>query len=229
MAVSYTYGDMQNKVADELGGRTDLLTNQTGLSSSPIQMAIQTAIRKWERERFYFNEIRTTGAFTTVLNQEFYTASDAAFIGTLAHIDKMSITMNSANRYWMIARTAEYMEDISVSLTDNGMPVDFCYYGEQIRLYPIPDNAYPVNVLYTKRVAELVSTGDTNIWTNDAEELIRLTAKMILYSDTLMDDVGAQRMLGLIYGVPGRTGALYALKAETARRVATSRMRPTYF
>src|SRR5690348_18369781 len=110
MAVSYTYGDMQNKIADELGGRSDLNTNQSGLSSTPIQMAIQSAIRKWEREPFYFTQTRTTGAFSTVALQEFYTASDWSAIPTVATIDKLSILI-SGNRYFMWPRTAQYMEE----------------------------------------------------------------------------------------------------------------------
>jgi len=217
---------MQNRIIDELGGRSDLNVAASGLSVSPIQLAILDAVRKWERERFWFNEIRTTGAFTTVNGQEFYTSSDWSSLPNVAHIDKMSVLI-SANRYFMWPRTAQYMEDVSINPNVKGQPVDYCYYAENIRMYPIPDNSYPVNVLYTQRVTELSATSDTNIWTNEAEELIRCTAKQILYEGTLLDDVGSARMKAAIYGQP--QGALQALRAETFRRSATQRMRATYF
>ncbi len=228
MTVPRTYGDLQYKIADELGGRTDLLVPSTGLANSPIQLAILDAIRKWEREHLFTNETRVTSAFSTVAGQEFYTSSDWSAMTTVAHIDKMSVLI-SANRYFMWPRTAEYMEDISINPNVTGQPVDYCYYAENIRMYPIPDAVYPVNVLYVQRVAELSATSDSNIWTNEAEELIRQTAKMMLYENTLQDDVNVQRMANSIWGVPGKTGALTDLKAETFRRSATQRMRATYF
>jgi len=228
MTVSRTYGDMYNRIADELWGRTDLLANATNMATPPIQLAIQDAIKQWERERWYFNEIRTTSAFATVAAQEFYTSSDSAFIGTLAHIDKMSITV-SGNRLYLEPRTIEYMEDISMNPLNTGQPIDYSYYAEAIRFYPIPDAAYNVNVMYTKRFAELVNSGDTNAWMSDGEELIRLTAKMILYRDELRDVEGVANMERAIWGAPGIPGAYTKLKAETARRVATSRIKPTYF
>ena len=50
-----TYGTMQDRIADELM-RSDLTTH--------IQKSIQTAIKKYEREEFYFNV--TTGTLSTV-------------------------------------------------------------------------------------------------------------------------------------------------------------------
>ena len=222
MAVSWTYGDLYNRIADELGGRSDLLAASANMGTPPIQLAIQDAIKFWERERFYFNEIRTTAAFTTIASQEFYTSADAAFIATLATIDKMTILI-SGNRLYMNPRTEQYMEDISMNPANTGQPIDYSYYAERIRFYPIPDAAYTVNVLYTQRFAELVAAADTNAWVKDAEELIRSTAKMTLYRDTLMDDAGAARMQAAMQR------AAYALRAETARRVATRKFTPTYF
>lgn len=59
-----TYQDLQNRIADELGQRSDL--------ASEITLAIQTAIQKWEREPFYFNELYNEALLTTVTGQEFY-------------------------------------------------------------------------------------------------------------------------------------------------------------
>ena len=218
-----TYGDMQNRIADELGARSDL--------TSQIQLAIQTAIAKWERERFYFNEVRTANAFSTVKGQEFYGASDYAPLGTLAHIDKLSILI-SGNRFALTPRTAQYLEDVSVNSAVQGQPADYAYYGLQLRLYPIPDNAYPINILGTTRLAAISNPNDSNAWTNDAEALIRCEAKMDLYENTLQAPELADRMRLLIHGdisKPGHRGYVYALKAETMRRAASGRTRPTYF
>src|ERR1700741_1945577 len=100
MAISDTYGGLQNRIADELGARTDLLTPLAGsnLTLSPIQNAIQSAIAKWEREPFYFNELFDQNWFSTVVGQEIYTTADQAQIKTMAKITKLTAIVN-ANRY----------------------------------------------------------------------------------------------------------------------------------
>lgn len=207
--------------------------NTTGyvFTVSPIQQAILTAIKKYERERFYDNETRTTSAFSTVKGQEFYTSADWASMGTIATIDKLSVLI-SGNRYFMMPRTAQYMEDVSINPDVTGQPIDYGYYGEQLRFYPIPDNAYPINVMYTQRFPTLAAPTDSNIWTTDAEALIRCEAKMDLYENVLQQPDLTMAMRKLILGdpsVPGNRGYLYDMRAETMRRSAARAMRPTPF
>lgn len=218
-----TYADLQARIADELGGRSDL--------AAQIPLAIQTAIAKWERERFYFNELRAAAAFNTVAGQEFYGSADYAPLATIAHLDKVTILV-SGNRYTLAPRLAQYLEDISVNPVVRGQPVEYAYYAEQLRLYPIPDNAYAVSLLGTTRFPALANAGDNNPWTLDAEALIRCEAKTDLYENTLQQPDLADRMRVLIHGdptKPGHRGYLYALKAETARRGAVGHTRPSYF
>ncbi len=121
---------------------------------------------------------------------------------------------------------------MSVNPIVQGQPIDYAYYAEQLRLYPIPDNAYAVSLLGTTRFAPLGNAGDSNPWTLDAEALVRCEAKMDLYENTLQQPDMADRMRHLIHGDlsrPGSRGYLYALKAETARRAAVGRTRPSYF
>jgi hypothetical protein len=65
--------------------------------------------------------------------------------------------------------------------------------------------------------------GDTTPWTDDAEELIRSHAKMLLYMDVLEDDANAQRMATKIPAL------LAGLRSETSARLATGLIRPTEF
>ena len=176
-----------------MGGRTELLSPSSGQTLSPIQLAILDAISSNEDDRFYFNEYRTANAFSTVVGQEFYTSADWADIATILHIDKLSILISS-NRYQMYPRTEQYMEDISMNTSWSGQPVDFSYYNFRLRFYPIPNGVYPVNVLGTKKFAALSGSSDENVWTTEAEQLIRLTAKKYLYRDTILDAEKAAQM-----------------------------------
>jgi hypothetical protein len=217
-----TYGTLVSRIADELGGRSDLTVPSSGLALSPIQMAILDAIEQWNGERFYFNEYRTTGAFSTVVGQEFYTSADWADIATIHHIDKLSVLI-SGNRFFMTPRTEQYMEDVSMNTSWSGQPIDYAYYNFQLRFYPIPNGVYPVNVLGTKQFAVLSATGDSNVWTTTAEPLIRATAEKYLYRDTLHD---AEKMQ---IAEMSEKQNYQTLKGDTSRHSATNKFRPTVF
>lgn len=224
------YGSLQDRIADELGSRSDL--------TSQIQLAILSAIRKWERRPFYFNGLILPGVaggpFNTVNGQEFYTSADYAPIATMAAIVEMWVLV-SGNRYNIEPRTAQYIAETSVNPTNTAIPSDIALFAEQLRFYPIPNGAYPVGLLASQRLTTLSARGDTNSWTTgqDAEALIRCEAKFDLYENTLQVPDMADRMKKQIYGdpnIPGHRGYLYDLNLESKRRRPKSgRLRPTYF
>lgn len=226
MSVSTTYGQMQSTIAYELGGRSDLTTQ--------IQNAIQTAVAKWERVRFYFNEINDINGFSTVTGQEYYGASDYALIGTMAHIDKLHALVSN-NRYTLEPRTWQYIEDTAVNPSSFSPPSglsDYCYYAKKIRFYPIPDGVYPITLSGTQRLSALVNSGDSNAWTQDAEALIRCEAKLDIYLNVIKNAEKAQSMKLQIYGDPSQpnsVGYLDAIQGETFKRQAVPRVRATYF
>jgi hypothetical protein len=253
MTISGTYQQMQYQIADELGQRNDLLAPLPGsnLSSSPIQNAIQSAIAYWEGEPFYFNELYDENWFTTVQGQEFYTTTnnpgapglptnagdgDIQEIASMAKITKVRVLVNN-NRYTLNCRTWQYLEDISVNPSvQSEFPIDYAYFGEIVRLYPIPDQALPMTVSGIQRIPGLVNPTDTSIWTQDAYDLIRCQAKLYLAEEVLNDDDLAARMKTALYGDPRapfsnqiNRGYLYRLKAETQQRGAGATIRPTFF
>lgn len=232
MAVTYTYIGFQNQIAWELGQRTDLLTVPAGsnLILSPIQQAIQSAIAKWEREHFYFNEVEDINGFSTVQGQEFYTSADYAPIGTNIHLDKIWVLISS-NRYSLNPRTEQYLSDTSLNPSVQGQPIDYALYARTLRLYPIPDGAYPVTFEGTKRFAMLSADTDTNVWLQDAADLIKAEAKLDLLTHTLKRADQAKIQKNAIYGDPDDPrdhGYLYALQSENVQRTP-GKMRANYF
>ena len=196
---------MRTRISDEL-------VNES-LTTAQINAAIQSAIAHYQRQRFYFNESRAE-TFSTVASQEYYAAAANANIPNLSAIDELTITVNS-DRYPLRPQTWEYMETIASTATATGQPGDYCYYAQQIRLYPIPDAVYTVRITGLVRFAALSADGDTNAWMTDAEELIRARAKW---------DIGAN----VIYApeVTAAAGemesvAYRVLRAETIRRTSS--------
>jgi len=238
MAIAGTYLTLQQQIADELGDRQDLLAplSDSALALSPIQNAIQSAIAKWEREPFYFNEYYAINLFNTVADQEFYSVDDNPAIATMPKITKIHIIVNN-NRYTIYPRTWSYLEDISVNPSVvTSIPVDYAYFAEMVRLYPIPDGAYAITLNGNDRVTDLANPTDANAWTEDAFDLIRSEAKLILAEELLHDPDLAAETKTAIYGDPRSMfgfqqsrGYLYALKAESARRAGQGRIRPSYF
>jgi hypothetical protein len=209
---SRSYGDMQNRIADELV-RSDL--------TSQIQNAIQTAIKQYERIPFYFNQLRQESSFYTAQGQEFYTGNDSPLIAAMVTLNRVTVTV-SGNRYSLNPRTPEYLEDTSVNPIVFGQPVDYAYFAEQLRFYPIPDNTYSVALSGIYRLFTLSNPTDTNPWTSDAELLIRARAKYEIAVHILRDADLAASMKSV------ELDALYDLKGETLRRTPR-RIRPTYF
>lgn len=175
-----TYAVMQSRIADELS-RTDLTTQ--------IQRAILSAIKFYERKKFYFNT-SVTSTFTTVANQEYYGSSDLAAIPNIVEILALKGTLNSTK---LPLRPVDFNTiDAQQSGSVKGFPEYFCYFAQQIRLYPMPNSAWTMTLAMVYRLTALSADGDSNVWTTDAEQLIRQNAKRQLYLDVIKDRDSAE-------------------------------------
>lgn len=240
-SIPFTYGNMQNLIAWQCGDRADLLAQPSdiALALPPIQLAIQTAIQKYEKYPFWFNEFDTENsedsnmgaAFNTAVKQEYYGVTDWPSLLNVAHILSLKVTISN-NRYTIYPRTAIYSDEVSVNPNVTGQPTEFSHQARQIRFYPIPDAVYPINAKGTLKLPTLSLTTDTNYWMQDAEALIRMEAEMDLFANTIGDTERAAVCRTAIYGdvsQPGMRGYLYDLQAESSRRKPRSKVRPTYF
>lgn len=195
-----TFGTMKQRIADELA-RSDLTTQ--------IGRAVVSAVEFHERRRFYFNE--AVGTLTAVVDQEWYSSTDAAWIATAVRIDSLRITI-SDRPYQLNKATMDDLEYLSAGSSITGDPTDWCYYRQQVRLYPVPNTERTLTGAYLERFDTLSGDGDTNAWMTDAEELIRLRAKLILFRDVIRDMNEYQSLL------PFEAEALAALTRETGKR-----------
>jgi hypothetical protein len=184
---------MRAKVATEIT-RNDLSAN--------IDTAINDAILLWEATRFVFNERRYL--VNTVIGQEYYDmaaptlqtfAGGAVPLGeTIIEID--SITSDLSNMpYEITPRTQQWMDRHQSSPASySGPPDSYAIYGDQIRLYPVPDAVYPINISAHARLGPnpVSADADTNAWFTEGEILIREQAKVLLFRFPLKDPNGMQ-------------------------------------
>lgn len=212
-----TYGMLQTRVQYETLGPA---------TAQDVQNAISDALTLYEQEAFWFNDMRTFGGVAgslsnlqTVDGKEFYSSQDLPVLTNMPHIRQIMV-LAFANRYPLKQRTQQWIDDQSISTTWQGLPTDWCWSGNSIRLYPVPNGGYPLIIEGTIRFQPLVNTSDYNVWTNRGERLIRLEAKRILFKDINRDAEQAASMEAEIYGDPrtGRQGALAILRRESMRR-----------
>jgi hypothetical protein len=180
---------MQARIADDMV-RDDL--------ASQIKNAINDAIELQEGERYKFNEKRYR--ILTVAGQEYYDlrgstllTSAGAAVGTgeaLLEIDDIICTVSN-NPYPLIQRTQQHINEWQSS-TYQGQPADYTLYGQQLRIWPIPNDAYTLDLMGLARLAPnpLSADSDTNAWMTDGAGVIRGQAKMLLYRDILRDTEG---------------------------------------
>jgi hypothetical protein len=217
-----TYGTMQARVGNEALGRA---------SAGDIRNAIQDAIAEYERESFFFNDMRTfnDAGLATINGKEFYSADDLPVLINMPHIRQIMV-LAFANRYPLIQRTQQWIDDQSVSTSWHGLPTDWCWVGGALRLYPIPNGGYPLIITGSIRFPVVVLPEDVNPWMNEGERLIRSEAKRLIFTEINRDELQAGKMELEIYGNPqtGRVGALAQLRRETMRRQASpGRIRPS--
>lgn len=212
-----TFSDIKDAIADDID-------DTVGEYSSQIATAVLAAIRYCERKTYYFNETRDV-TFSTVNGQEWYDAADNANIPTLVRIVAAWTEDSAGQRDELVRMMPTDMEQLADSSGSRGEPYAFTYFGQRIRLYPIPDaTAYTIRLqLGPYRLTPLSADSDTNAWLSEAYDLVKARAKYILAKDTLKDAVIAAEALNDFNDQD------MALAGETASRNGTGVIRATEF
>jgi hypothetical protein len=207
-----TYLDLQTAIATDLT-RTDL--------TSQIKSAIVDAVRHYETSRFYFNVTRSL-TFSTVIGQTAYGSAALAQIPDLIGLDTLFL-FDASRPLELEKYEADEFEWLQSTSTGNGRPSAYTYIDSQILLWPTPAAVYTMRPHMHYKLTELSADTDTNAWTNDAEQLIRCHAKLLLYTNVIEDTDGMQRMSLQIQSYKD------ALDYKTSARRATGKIRATSF
>lgn len=202
-----TYGTMQTRIENELK-RSNLSTD------NHITNAIQSAIKHYERERWYFNEATTSTSLTT--------SASLATYSLPADFMKMDNVMVTQNGWKSKSEPMPYIEMDSRdagNASAKGPPKFWAVYGNLLRHYPIPDSAYVVTISYQKRLTTLSASTDTNAWVDDLEALIRTKAKEIICRDVIRNYEMADRLSLYL-----RTELYPQARAENDERLMSGRL-----
>lgn len=201
-----TFQEEIDRITDELQ-RSDL--------SSQVALAIKDAIRHFETEKFWFNEKMVTTDTTDGV--EYY-----GLPNDYLDIDTITLTHNDYT-YPLTPRSFRWIESVQSNDNYKGRPTDYCIYGEQIRLYPIPDGTYRLEMAMTYKLPELSATSDTNAWLDDGERLIRYYAKGLVLDEVIQGpEAEAQADRQFIKA----QAELQRLRVEATSRKTTNTIKP---
>jgi len=162
---------------------------------------IERACEYYAGRKFWFNTIVTT---TT-------TTSGNAVVSvpsTVRRIDRVSIPALNIN---INEVTLAELPIFEVS----GIPTVYAYDGDTLRLYPTPDSTFTLRITGIANATFPASDDDSNIWTNEGQDLIVAHTRMTLYRDQFRDAEGVQMAMG------AASDALKRLTHDTAKRLET--------
>lgn len=180
-----TYLDMRSRIADELA-------NDGDITDAQINNAIQSAIAYYSGEVFWFNQ--RIVVFSTLAGGEIYSSSPTSTFENIITIQSIVNTTNSAYMLQPIDNTN--IDEIQTGSV-TGWPQYYSRVENKIRLYPVPDATYTLQMTYTYILPALSADDDSNAWTNECEELIRQAAKKRIALDILQSDAIAGRCAAL--------------------------------
>lgn len=211
-----TLADMEARIANELD-RSDLTTE--------IQQAIATSVQFYQRKNFYFNE--DSFVFNTVVGQEYYGVADSPMIPISPKIQILRLQYGGGVRWELTKQTFEYIDNESASSDWRGVPEDWAYRAQQIRIYPIPSQVWPITAFNIQPDDFSLTDSDySGPWVNDAEYLIRTRSKIELLVNVIREPDMAVELQKLQLQ---EVRAWANLSGDTSSREALGHAMPTAF
>jgi hypothetical protein len=202
-----TLGTLNDNIADMLA-RSDI--------NSQITLEIQSAVRHYQSERFWFNEDRISLSCSSTITE--YTLSATT---SIMQIIAVQITRNSSTYVIEPISEAERLSYDTNNIT--GDPSWYAVYRGLFIPYPRPTTSpYTATISVVREPVTLSATTDSNVFTNNAQELIESRAAANICLRYLRDQEAAKSFKIL------EQEALMELRKRSSR-LTPKRIIPTQF
>jgi hypothetical protein len=136
--------------------------------------------------RFWFMETR--GLTLPSSGTATYQTDD---IGGLIEIDRLALIVNG-QRYTLREMSDDELDRLNDGTPPVGQPYAYSRYGDQLTLYPTPQQNYTVLIDGVTAGDALNDDTDSNIWTTTGERFVRALAKRQLLVDVIHNPEAAQ-------------------------------------
>lgn len=174
-----TFGTMVGKIRSDLNRGSDF--------DSRIKQAIESAINFYRARRLGFNMKRATTS--TSSGTEYY-----ALPTDFLEVDSLRV-LDASNHYSHMREVSfRWIDERSAYQDYTNVPETYAVQNRELRLYPIPDDAYTLQMSFVYDLAGVsASAADaaTNTWMTEGEELIRAHA----CADVLEQYIGGEESL----------------------------------
>ena len=190
-----TRGDLINRIISELHLETASYTAQ-------VINAINSAVDYYRPERFWFTEGATS---LTLLTASSITLSSS--LPDSVTIDHVRLAADAE------PLTFETWSEFQAHATMTAEPTRWALHHQMLHVWPTNNATRTVEVEWSGRVTMTASNSSSCVWTNEAEELIRLHAECDLCENFLLDLPRADRCRGR------ESTVLTQLISETIKRL----------
>lgn len=188
----------------------DLARSDTSLSDI-VLIDIMSSIRDYEQTRFYFNEqeISVSLSATDTYALSLFAAAGVG-VADIIEIDSMTVAISATRSYELTERTARELQ----AMQGNGIvgnPSYYAVFGQSLLIETKPTPTVLGVMCAHVKLTEIVAGGfsTTNVWTNEASELIRNATLKRLWGRRFRDPESAQM------AAAAERDALMALKRKT--------------
>lgn len=183
-----TLADLKARIVADMG-RDDM--EPGGDMEATLLSHINRAIRHYSGQNWWF--LTKTVTTPTVSGQDYVTRP-----ATVGQIRRISIP---ALGYDLEREDLTCIEAYDEPAMQTGQPYAWAEGddGTEIRLWPTPNAIFTLKIVGTRIFSELASDSDTNVWTNEASDVVAAHTRMTLYRDVLFDprEANASRALEL--------------------------------
>lgn len=203
-----TLGDMRTRIADEL--QIDATTYAVD-----IDRAIFSSIKKYDDKDYWFLEASpSTVLFTLTSNY-----SLTLLVPDRSEIKSVRLEL-SPGLGTMFMKTQEEIIELEFDENFTGQPSYWAIHHDTLMIRPTPQRTYTAQVWHSLRASMTASASASSVWTNEAEELVRLCAEVDLMETRIRDYEGAGRLRIRLDEIAN------TLNEKTVARTSKRRTRP---
>lgn len=203
-----TLGTMRARIAREL--RIDATTYATD-----IDAAIFSAIEFYNDADYWFLEA-TPSVVTLSLTSSY--ALETLIPGR-SQVNSLHLQYNQSTEE-MLYRTPD--EFASLQSTFTGDPLYYTIFADTLMIEPVPSRTFTAVAWYSLRRSITASASASGVWTTEAEEIIRLHAKVDICVNRTKDYTEAAQLQGKLQSV------LAVTDEKTVIRRGSRRVKPSW-
>lgn len=181
-----TAGDLTTTIISDL--------NRADTSLSDIVLIdVLSAIREYEAQRFYFNEmtLAVTVTATNTYALSLFAAAASPALADIIEVDGIEILVNNSRTYSLRQIGAQ---DMLRRQGNNytGNPSFYAIYNQKVLIETTPSQVLTATMAAHVKFTPIAAFSDTNVWTNDASDLIRNATLKRLWGRKFKDYTAAQ-------------------------------------